>query len=73
MLAGVDGDDSAATIVECERQHGRLRVGYGCKFKSVTTAAAHNALDEWSLEHRDRGLGNDDPAREPRERLRDAV
>ena len=34
-LASIDQDDSIATIVENERQHGRLRVGYGVKLQAL--------------------------------------
>ena len=34
-LASVDLDDSIATIVENERQHGRLRMGYGCRLQAL--------------------------------------
>ena len=40
VLASIDLDDSISTIVENERQHGRLRVGYGVKLQMLERCLA---------------------------------
>ena len=76
-LASVDEEDSAATIVENERQHGRARQRDNLKMKSLEQASVANYLKEWMLEHRSRNLGGEPgtplvgPG--PRERLRAAI
>ena len=72
VLEHIDTEDSVATIVEGERQHGRSRAGNGSKLKHFREAAARDYLHEWSLGHRSRGLG-DLINKEPVERLRTVV
>lgn len=43
-LASVDQDDSIATIVENERQHGRLRSGYGCRLQALERSLSKACL-----------------------------
>ena len=74
VLRHVDSDDSVATILENERQHGRGRVGYGSKLKTITTALVKSFLAEFVTEHRSRGLGiAASELREPQERIRGVV
>ena len=72
VLASIDADDSAVTIVECERAHGKLRVGYGKALQTIERAMAKAFLQEWGQEHRDAGLGHSQKPPEC-ERLRGAV
>ena len=70
-LASIDQDDSTVTVVENERQHGRLRVGYGVELQELSRSLAKAFLGEWSLEHQERGLAGPQPCQG--ERLRIAV
>jgi hypothetical protein len=72
VLQSIDRDDSSVSIVENERQHGRLRVGYGRHLQSLERASAHGLLEEWALEHKNRGLGQSASA-PVKERLRGVV
>ena len=71
-LESVDLDDSSSTVVEVERQHGRLRVGYGVNLQSLNRSLTRAYLQEWMLEHYDRGFESD-PYRVAEERLRKVV
>jgi len=69
VIASLDLDDSVCTVIECERQHGSLRVGYGTELKALPRQCVRNFLREWLMEHRSRDLGESSPA--VKERLRE--
>jgi hypothetical protein len=72
VLQSIDRDDSCVSIVENERQHGRLRVGYGRHLGCLERASAHGLLQDWAMEHKSRGLGQSASA-PVKERLRGVV
>jgi hypothetical protein len=71
IISALDLDDSVCTVIECERQHGSLRVGYGTQLKALARQCVRNFLREWLMEHRSRDLGESSPHVE--ERLREVV
>eukprot|EP00971_Amphidinium_carterae_P325701 6456099-Amphidinium_carterae.1 len=67
-LASMDLDDQSVSIIETERQHGRLRRGYGKQLQKLRRSLAKAYLAEWSLEHKDLGFAMQQGP--PKERLR---
>ena len=67
-----DHGDSAVTIVENERQHGRMRAGTKQDRQSCARMSIRGYLGDWRLEHKSRNLG---PLVEsiPEERLRTII
>eukprot|EP00971_Amphidinium_carterae_P150075 2974853-Amphidinium_carterae.1 len=72
-LKSISSEDSACCIVENERQHGRLRAGYGKHLQGLRQTLAEGYLMEWQLEHADRGFGHTDAVLQRGERLRTVI
>ena len=72
-LRSLDTDDSCVTIVENERQHGRMRVGHVAVKSGMPHVVSCGLLGEWQLEHRSRGLGTDHQRAHRDDRLRKAL
>ena len=69
----LDKDDSVCTVVENERQHGSLRIGYGVKLQQLVRQVGRQYLKELMQEHRGRGLGHDRDKPLVHERIRQTV
>ena len=68
-LKCIDCEDSVCTVIENERQHGRMRVKHHRKLPNELLRCY---LEEWSIEHKARGFGQMQ-TETPAERLREVV
>lgn len=55
-LRSHDADDSSVTVVEVERQHGRMRIGHASNKSGLAYTASDAFLKDWTLEHKSPAL-----------------